>query len=484
MRILPVAFLLLGSLAGCLGNDGANGDRAAEPTAIGLRGYAYDGPGSLFAGAALYEDPQNAPHPAYNWPTLSHPAVGHGVPDWWRPIAPAELPQTVTGMEHMTDTPGVEAGAGIALFGRLAVVPGYSTGPPQVTGSNPPNPSAIADISDPAQPKVLSTFDSQIGPHRGAIILAYPTGRLVTVLSTGSGLDVWDITDPLVPLPLTPIEVSSHKVGVVPGTPFVYNAASDGGGTGTGVSEETANEVTEMFDFSDPDNVVRMPDFENGFSCHHIYFWNNVTQGKSRAICAAYTFTQIIDTADPARPEVLVNVPFGHGIAGVPPAYDVASFSHYAGLSVDGTILLVGDEHGGGTGPIGCAAAADTPLGRASPPVGAVWFYDVSDELDPRLKGWVTASQLEKAGAEGLQASCTAHHGRLLPTPGRDVLAMSFYGAGVLLVDFTPVRAETFGFPVVLDQFADDSDTWETWYYQGYLFTGDLLRGMDTLRLT
>ena len=39
-------------------------------------------------------------------------------------------------------------------------------------------------------------------------------------------------------------------------------------------------------------------------------------------------------------------------------------------------------------------------------------------------------------------------------------------------------------FPTVLAQWKDNSDTWETWYYQGYLFTGDLNRGMDVLRLT
>jgi hypothetical protein len=237
-----------------------------------------------------------------------------------------------------------------------------------------------------------------------------------------------------------------------------------------------------MWDFSDPAAPERLPDFENGFSCHHIYFWNDLEQQKFRGVCAGIEYTQLIDTTDPYDPSVIVNVPFGTGVAGAPSGSQV-SFSHYAGLSVDGTILLVGDEHGGGAGPIGCVHRVDTPEGAVSVPIGAVWFYDVSNEEDPQLMGWVSASQLEKAGA-ALANSCTAHHGRLLPVPGRDVLAMSFYGAGVILVDFTPVRNEAGGLPIVLDQFAeDDSDTWETWYYNGYLFTGDLGRGMDILRL-
>lgn len=497
-----LAAALLGSLfAGCLDSSNAPGSSDPDPTVqqSGVAGYAYDGPGHLFAGPALYEDPQNTPHPAYNWPTVSHPAVGDDVPKWWKPNNGTDLPVQVSALEHVVQTPGVEAGAGIALFGSLAVVPSYST------TLN----SSIVDISNPADPKVIGSFLTQLGNHRGATIIAYPTGRLVTVISAEGGLDVWDITDPTQPEPLTAIDdVPGHKVGVVPGTPIVYNAGSSGGAengiagpeaqTGEGVG------VTEMFDFSDPENPIRLPDFQNGYSCHHIYFWNNVTEGKYRSTCAGLEYTQIIDTTDPKNPVVLTNVPYGLGDPTFPSqSVFLLAFSHYAGLSKDGKVLLVGDENGGGLGPVGCVARVDTPAGAVSVPVGAVWFYDVSDEANPRYLGHFSASQFERVassdptgtqvdpadpagtalGAAFSQASCTAHHGRLIPVDG-DLLAMSFYGAGTIVIDFAPVRNEGVGLPRMVAQFAGEgANTWETWYYNGHLYTGDMGRGMDILDL-
>ncbi|MEK6986149.1 MAG: hypothetical protein AABX89_07190 [Candidatus Thermoplasmatota archaeon] len=478
MRAILVGLLAASFvLAGCASttpNDSATGTE--DPSSVvGQAGPSYNGPGNLFAGPALYADPQNTPHPAYNWPTLSHPAVGDNVPKYWAPSQSLDLPTSFSDIALVKQTPGVGSGAGIGLFGSLAVVPGYGA------------PSYTVDISDPTNPTVLGTFESQLGDHRGATVIAYPTGRLVTVISTGSGLDVYDITDPTAPKPLTPVEVPSHKVGVIPGTPFVYNARSDGGNGGLApgpgnIDPARAIGIIDMYDFSDPENVITLPAFENGYGCHHVYFWNNVEQEKFRGICAGIEYTQIFDTADPANPVLIVSVPYGHGMAGLPSgSASIAAFSHYAGLSVDGTILLVGDEMGGGLGPIGCTAAVDTPAGRVGPPLGAVWFYDITTETDPQLVGWVSASQLEKAGVDGAMASCTAHHGRLIPVPGRDVLAMSFYGAGVVVVDFTALK-EGPGLTEVVAQFADNSNTWETWFYNGYLYTGDLNRGMDVLK--
>jgi hypothetical protein len=482
-RMLFAAVLVGALLSGCLDDDGSDDSPVPDSElALGQPGYLYDGPGTLFAGAPLYEDPQNTPHPAYNWPTVTAPAVGPGVPDLWKPNQGTDLPMDVTALEFVAQTPGISSGAGIAIFGSLAVVPSYST-----TVN-----SSLVDISDPSDPKVIGSFLTQLDSHRGATIIAYPTGRMVTVISTGAGLDVWDITDPTDPQPLAPIDdVPSHKVGLVPGTPIIYNARSDGGNGGLvpgpgNVDPSQAIGIIDMYDFSDPENVERLPDFANGYGCHHIYFWNNLEEQKFRGLCAGIEYTQIFDTADPKNPEIIVSVPYGHGVNGLPSgSASIAAFSHYAGLSRDGTILLVGDENGGGIGPIGCVARADTPAGSVSVPIGAVWFYDVSDEENPRYLNHVSASQFDRTFTDptGIDptSSCTAHHGRLIPVADGDVLAMSFYGAGVLVVDFSNIR-DGVGLPTVVAQYVGSgANVWETWYYNGHLYTGDMGRGMDII---
>jgi hypothetical protein len=471
LTLLATLALMLAGFAGCLSEgDDEDGD-----------GNGIDLPVvHITAGDALWNDPQNRAHPAYNFPTLSNPANGSGVPELWKPIPARALPSVINGIKHLAQAPEpVRSGAGIVLFGSMAIVPGFGRD------------SYVLDISDPENPQVLSNFTSQLGSHRGATVIPYPDGRLVTVISTGGGLDVWDLTDPRKPKPLDPIQLPSHKVGVVPGTPIVYNAASDQGGN----VAQAATEITEIFDFSDPENPVWVKNWTNGYACHHVYFWNDVDQDKYRGVCAGIQYTQIWDTADPYNPSVIVNVPF---TTGGTPADDQGSrpppmsISHYGGLSNDGKILLMGDESGGGGTPPGCIARVDIPgVGAVSMPIGAVWFYDVSVETEPRLLGWYSASQLDKFQtgdvpdpANGDPArSCTAHHGRMLPVDGRDLLAMSWYNSGVIVLDFASVRGETPGLPSTVAQYADNSDTWETWYYNGYLFTGDLARGMDVLRL-
>ncbi|MFA5944831.1 MAG: hypothetical protein WC876_10240 [Candidatus Thermoplasmatota archaeon] len=484
LRRLLFATALVGALfSGCL-DDSTTNVVDDSNAVVGTAGPLYRGTGTLFAGSALYADPQNTPHPAFNFATLAWPASGDQVPDLWKTIPAAELPATISDLELVKQTPDVPAGAGTAVFGSIAVVPGFGS------------PTSVVDISDPTDPKVLSHFEPQEGlsTHRGAAFIPYPTGQLVVVISTGAGIDVWDLTDPTVPQPLPFLlmnrtdgsTIGSHKVGVIPGTPIVVNAASDGGAQNT---PETSTGVTQMWDLSDPSNPFRLPDFQNGYSCHHVYFWNNLDEGKFRGVCAGVQYTQLWDTTDPYNPSVIVSIPFGTGGTPADQAGSVqfsAGLSHYAGLSMDGKILLMGDESGGGSTPPGCAARADVPgVGAVSVPVGAVWFYDVSDETSPQMLGWYSASQDDKLMNGGdPPTSCTAHHGRLIPIPGRDVLAMSFYGAGVVVIDFTGMRGEgATHFATTAAQFADHSDTWETIYVNGYLFTGDLNRGMDVLKL-
>ena len=471
-RILAVLLVSVTFLAsGCL-DDGSESDAAkARAKALGQDGRRLVE--DLFAGAALWNDPQNAPHPAYGWPTLSSPAEMTDMPTLWKPIAPAALPNPIRGLEVVGQSPpDVRKGAGVAVFGSLAVVPGYGAD------------SAVLDISDPAKPAVLGKFKPQEGltNHRGATIIAYPDGRLVTVISTGRGLDVVDITNPTMPEGLSTIKIPSHKVGVIPGTPIVYNAASRGGGPNGGTPGGGTG-ITEIYDLSDPENPVHVQNWTNGYSCHHVYFWNDVAAKKFRGVCAGSQMAQIWDTADPKNPKVIVSVPIPHGISDQqrPGGVPMMPWAHYGGLSIDGKILIVGDENGGGSSPPGCVAEVRTPQGSVSTPIGALWFYDVTNEKSPKLLGWYSPLNDPRMKATPT-TSCTAHHGRIVPAQGRNMIAMSFYGAGVVLVDFTGIGTPGQPLAKVVDQYAQGSDTWETWYNQGYLFTGDLVRGVDVLK--
>lgn len=450
-RLLAALLVAVPLLAGCV-SPASNVDPAAVKDGLDL----------LPADTPLWDDKQNAPHPAFGWPTITRPATGMSVPAWWEPIAQAELPETIKGLEHLAKAPDeVTRGGGIALFGRIAVVPGFGA------------PTSILDISDPSAPKLLSQIENKQGAaHRGAAFIAYPNGTLVFVVSTPKNVEVYDVTDPTKPVELPALDARSHKVGVVPGTPIVYNANSRGADGASPLDARTGKGkgVIEIFDLTNPWAPVEVQKFQNGYGCHHIYFW--VTPEKQRALCAGIEMTQIIDITDPRNPAVVTNVPVHHGNTALPSMGVVpVFFSHFSILNDDASVLIVGDETGGGG-----VAACDGP-GYA----GNLWFYDVKDEKSPKLLGWFDpgpyfAKNPPKPG--GFPAGCTAHHGRLVPDPEgkRDLLAMAFYGAGVVLVDFTnPAQ------PKMLDQFAQGTNTWEVWYYNGYLFTGDLARGLDVL---
>lgn len=438
--ILVILIASLTALAGCVS--------AVMPIAPAS---ADAGPSSILAGPTAWDDPQNTPHPAYGWPTLANPPTGAGAPTWWTAMPASPQPDDITGLDHVARSTGNIRGAGMALFGKLAIVPGFSAD------------SHIVSLADPTHPIPISTIP---GRHRGAAVIAYPTGRLITVFSTNSQLEFWDITDPTAPFFADAVNPAggSHKVGVVPGTPIVYNANTDGEGS-----------VIGIYDATDPENVVLSKNFDGNYGCHHVYFW--ISQVKQRAICAGIQVTQVLDIADPRDPSVIVNVPVHHGIPGTPSTgISPARFSHFSILSRDGSTLIVGDETGGGSAP-GCDVHAQIAGVSLSGPLGDVYFYDITDETAPLLKGWFNPGTHYLVNTQ-IPGSCTAHHGRIVPDPDRDLLVMAYYSAGVVLIDFTDPT-----FPQLVDQWATGATTWEAGYANGWIITGDLSRGLDTLRL-
>jgi len=410
-------------------------------------------------GDALWNDPQQFPHPMFNWPTITN--VPKDAPAWWQPIAARPLPKTINSLDHIAQAGEGETGDGIAVFGHLIVTPA----------------GQIINITDPTAPKVLSEMDVQPAA-RQAVVVPYPNGKLIAAFATGSGdVPIWDITDPTNPSQITSFKVPSggHTIAFVPGTPIMYNANAVG-------SRYYPHEVSgghsivqvEIYDLSDPALPVLVQEWKNGYGCHEISFYINPAIHKLRAYCAAVDATQIWDIADPRHPTVVATIPMPHGEQGVPGYPILATVSHWTIVNRNATVIGVADEFLGGAGP-GCDVTYTYDGRTYSGPAGNVWFYDVSDEAHPVLKGWINPGEHFAYNAQGGGTSCTAHIGRMVPEPDRDVVAMSFYGGGVGVIDFTDPSNPTF---VAKWQTAEPMDVW---YDQGYLFAGDAGHGIDVL---
>lgn len=369
---------------------------------------------------------------------------GPTYPDSWTRPPPRPLPDPLTGLKHLSGTT-VGGGAGIAVFGHHAFVGTYS--PPHLW---------VVDIMDPSDPKVVAEMPDV--PVRDADVIAYPDGRLVLVTASGgSAFYVTDVTDPADPYLLGTVKTkhTNHNLAVVPGAPLVYNAASGGG--------------TDIWDLTDPARPVLVQDWSGG-PCHDIAFLVDDDEEIYRGYCAGYHDVEIWDLEDPRQPRIVHAFPFPvGGIQQGPGGISPASFAHLAVPNDDGTVLVVGDETGGGAAP-GCDLYADTPAAPVSGPAGNVWFYDITNERDPVLRGGVSPG-IEDGGTQ-----CTAHFGRVVP--GTDHAVVGFYQAGVVLIDFEDLDA-----PRIKDRWTGGS-IWDAQPYQGYVLTGDIRRGLDILIYT
>jgi hypothetical protein len=84
--------------------------------------------------------------------------------------------------------------------------------------------------------------------------------------------------------------------------------------------------------------------------------------------------------------------------------------------------------------------------------------------------------------------NCVAHNGSLIPVPGRDIMAQSWYQGGVSVFDWTDAKN-----PVEIafhDRGPTDATrqgaggTWSVYWYNGVLVSSEIARGLDIFELT
>lgn len=229
---------------------------------------------------------------------------------------------------------------------------------------------------------------------------------------------------------------------------------------------------------SNPKLIGKIDFTANGTSGPHDSFPLHRPDGKDLLYAASIQKSDIVNIDDPTKPRVVQTI--------VDPEVGI---SHGAEPNFDRSLMIVTDEYGGGTGVGACGGRGDaSPLvpGQAGAAgVGAVHFY----RLD-KASGLVGNNGTDKAGVFNIDvqpnepdqvaadAGCTSHV--FWQAPDENRMAIAWYGRGTRIVDFSdPAKPRQIGSFVPAG-----ANTWSAKPHRGFIFTGDIVRGMDVLRYT
>ena len=241
-------------------------------------------------------------------------------------------------------------------------------------------------------------------------------------------------------------------------TPMLDSLVKARGGTGTPTGADSANLranvqgiIDKMF------NLNRQRTGPN--QCHDITVYPTI--GLAGGACGGYgLLLDIRDVAHPRRIGAVADSNF--------------SYWHSATFNNDGTKLLFSDEWGGGGQPK-CRAFD-------KPEWGADAIFTVAD-------GRMTFQSYYKMLApQTANENCVAHNGSLIPIPGRDVMVQSWYQGGVSVFDWTdpahPKEVAFFDRGPVDGTKPADGGTWSAYWYNGYIYSSEIARGLDVFELT
>lgn len=209
---------------------------------------------------------------------------------------------------------------------------------------------------------------------------------------------------------------------------------------------------------------VAISDTATGFAargptgCHDLtsYPAYNLVAGS----CGSYGI--LLDASDPVNPKRL------------DAAADMNfSLWHTAVFSNDGRKVVFTDEWGGGTSPR-CRATDPQRLG------GNTVLRIEDGKMTQEAYFKMLAAQTD-------QENCVSHNGGLVPVPGRDIMVQGWYQGGVNVFDFTdpanPVEIAYFDRGPVNAETLVMGGSWGAYWYNGYIYSSELSRGLDVLEL-
>jgi hypothetical protein len=286
------------------------------------------------------------------------------------------------------------------------------------------------------------------------------------------GTIVFDVTNVKKPKVVSFVSFprGSHNMTVHPSGNFLYNSNSDL------VIDATppAIEVVDIRNFRRPEQtatVSLLPLPGLGADSHDITF----NEEGTRAYSAAISHGVILDTEDPAHPEIVSE-------------FDDEAINvwHQADpVTIGGReFLIVEDEVAGAAAPPAC-------------PTGGVHVFDISDEQIPVRVGYWNIDDLDARSDYGPLDTCTAHVFDI--HEDEQVMTIAYYMGGVRVVDLSGLADLPIGVgqgeqevPGAMRQIGHyvfgDANAWsaKTPYIEPdgdfYLYADDINRGLDVFR--
>ena len=295
----------------------------------------------------------------------------------------------------------------------------------------------VFDISDKRNPRYVAAVETACGSHTHTLV---PERKnvYVYVSSYSPNAAYPDCQPPHDGISVIKVPRNAPQKAALVGFPVLFpGEGPDGGGnpgapTNPGVSKTTG--------------------------CHDI----TVLPSQDLAAGACMGDGILFSIKDPERPKVIDQVQDNVNFA----------FWHSATFNQKANKVVFTDELGGGGG-----ATCNTVVG---PNRGANGIYDIeAGEL-------VKKAYFKIPRRQSKNENCVAHNGSLIPVKGKDIMVQAWYQGGVSIFDFTDSdKPKEIGY---FDRGAfkpvDVAGSWSAYYYNGHIYSSDIQRGLDVLRIT
>ncbi len=282
------------------------------------------------------------------------------------------------------------------------------------------------------------------------------------------GLRIVDISNTRAPrqIGFVETECGSHTQTLIPGDKVShiyvasYPLSADTECTEANHPEGEISVVEVPNDAPATAKVVAVPDVlpptvtPETVGCHDI----GVMPQRDLAVASCLGAWAVLDISDPVNPVT-------RGVIQNP----LIELDHSAQLTWDGKYAVIGDEHAGAAGGGGCSTNQQSP-------VGAMWFYDITDRDNPVLEGSYSLPRVPPVdSAEEVERfRCTTHNYAILPMrDGRYVAVSPYYSGGLSIVDFSdPSAPEELGYYLPQVE-GENPDIWSGYWYRGVVYSNE-----------